>query len=225
MNEKVSQIYKYDGSNIVPKVDELYKLHFLFLRGGNVITICQTPLLGIKTIMRWKDYGEGFRALLKIKHLQQSASGQATLSSSAIQNSKIPLFRVCVCLARSRSGRNKDGSSRGIGAKSFCIRIEAKAVKWNKKEAVPYEVQPNATIISIHSHAKFYNKKISNLEVTSEIGKEERKIVKITKYRYVCTYSQLHVIKKQTVRRSSICLLYTSPSPRDKRQSRMPSSA
>ena len=32
-------------------------------------------------------------------------------------------------------------------------------------------------------------------------------------------------VSNETIRRNNICLLYTSPSPRDKRQSRMPSSA
>ena len=37
--------------------------------------------------------------------------------------------------------------------------------------------------------------------------------------------SHAHSSLEADVRRSIICLLYTSPSPRDKRQSRMPSSA
>ena len=37
--------------------------------------------------------------------------------------------------------------------------------------------------------------------------------------------SQTLVLQKPVMLRRSVCLLYTSPSPRDKRQSRMPSSA
>ena len=33
------------------------------------------------------------------------------------------------------------------------------------------------------------------------------------------------IVKKLSESKANICLLYTSPSPRDKRQSRMPSSA
>ena len=46
-------------------------------------------------------------------------------------------------------------------------------------------------------------------------------IVKIEKY----AYPSFDFEKETTSSLESICLLYTSPSPRDKRQSRMPSSA
>ena len=52
-------------------------------------------------------------------------------------------------------------------------------------------------------------------ETLTRIGVASRKEKKI--------YQSCHILHKQG--RYYLCLLYTSPSPRDKRQSRMPSSA
>ena len=52
-------------------------------------------------------------------------------------------------------------------------------------------------------------------ETLTRIGVASRKEKKI--------YQSCHILHKQG--KYYICLLYTSPSPRDKRQSRMPSSA
>ena len=52
-------------------------------------------------------------------------------------------------------------------------------------------------------------------ETLSRIGVASRKERKL--------YQSCHILHKQG--KYYICLLYTSPSPRDKRQSRMPSSA
>ena len=52
-------------------------------------------------------------------------------------------------------------------------------------------------------------------ETLTRIGVASRKEQKI--------YQSCHILHKQG--KYYICLLYTSPSPRDKRQSRMPSSA
>ena len=46
------------------------------------------------------------------------------------------------------------------------------------------------------------------------------KLAELLKYKYIDLDSLIEKLAKK-----SICLLYTSPSPRDKRQSRMPSSA
>ena len=46
-----------------------------------------------------------------------------------------------------------------------------------------------------------------------------------TKIEAVIIDEQFQVVKRERVPTNRDCLLYTSPSPRDKRQSRMPSSA
>ena len=56
-------------------------------------------------------------------------------------------------------------------------------------------------------------------EMASILGERERTARAVTD-----TNAVIDVIDSTTMRRK-LCLLYTSPSPRDKRQSRMPSSA
>ena len=70
-----------------------------------------------------------------------------------------------------------------------------------------------------------------SLNRTSEIVETPSQYVETPKRVNVDVLKQrlLEEKKKEKVKRtiilSSVCLLYTSPSPRDKRQSRMPSSA
>ena len=58
------------------------------------------------------------------------------------------------------------------------------------------------------------SKEIEELETMDEFSDEE-----------YSAYLEYMALKDQCVIEPNTCLLYTSPSPRDKRQSRMPSSA
>ena len=76
-----------------------------------------------------------------------------------------------------------------------------------------------------------------NNRFSSLCGKLDENIKRIEKYFRVDIYSRENLLKIKGEQRAvksvgiilkelyEICLLYTSPSPRDKRQSRMPSSA
>ena len=66
----------------------------------------------------------------------------------------------------------------------------------------------------IHEHDDIFNQIKAQLNITEEQNENFELI--INEY----LQKQTNIFKKY-----NICLLYTSPSPRDKRQSRMPSSA
>ena len=66
------------------------------------------------------------------------------------------------------------------------------------------------------------NTKIARLRILNEKGLHARAAAKFVEL--VDKFDVKVVVKKDSLEASG-CLLYTSPSPRDKRQSRMPSSA
>ena len=57
-----------------------------------------------------------------------------------------------------------------------------------------------------------------------EVSKKIKKIRRKCKS-YVCDITKYNEVKNIINKQSKICLLYTSPSPRDRQKSRMPSSA
>ena len=81
---------------------------------------------------------------------------------------------------------------------------------------------PSATALHIERYTNFG---ISAAELRS--GKPVIGIAQTGSDLVPCNRSHLHHVKRvrEGIRQSGGCLLYTSPSPRDKRQSRMPSSA
>ena len=64
-----------------------------------------------------------------------------------------------------------------------------------------------------------------NGQPDSEFCKVDGIYIDSTRLLNIDQIQNLPLITKYSKRESNICLLYTSPSPRDKRQSRMPSSA
>ena len=66
---------------------------------------------------------------------------------------------------------------------------------------------------------------MKNLLAKKEIKEKIKIALKEDFGRYGDITSKVLISKKTKLKASIVCLLYTSPSPRDKRQSRMPSSA
>ena len=63
-------------------------------------------------------------------------------------------------------------------------------------------------------------KNVAILGSTGSVGKSTLEVIKQNKDKFC-----IELLTARTNYELMICLLYTSPSPRDKRQSRMPSSA
>ena len=75
---------------------------------------------------------------------------------------------------------------------------------------------------------RFANDYVSRFKILTKNGHENVNILELPNQMNkadVCKFLQSHEKFQDEASQSAICLLYTSPSPRDKRQSRMPSSA
>ena len=77
------------------------------------------------------------------------------------------------------------------------------------------ELEPLREQASLRSYFRIHTESNSKIGVITRPDSEENKLFEL----YSC------YLLDQGIKVPKVCLLYTSPSPRDKRQSRMPSSA
>ena len=95
----------------------------------------------------------------------------------------------------------------------FTVENSRNAIDWLVDQGVPFTRQQEtaqATSAPVHSHNDSHTPGENDYHLTREGGHSSRRII--------------HA-KDATGQAVSTCLLYTSPSPRDQRGSRMPSSA
>ena len=96
---------------------------------------------------------------------------------------------------------------------ALCVRIELKLLMW--------EQLPRSLLVTLA--AERANKSVDEAKALTKNMVEERdRAIADGKVAMLHRVAQMYVVNDALPHN---CLLYTSPSPRDKRQSRMPSSA
>ena len=109
-------------------------------------------------------------------------------------------------------GGDKDHSVKAELAQSNQTQIDHKAKSFSLNDLLRLNLETHAEAV---------------MDVVETATKELIIAVLSSEYETLCTQGNLnnHIGVPLTLLRLQPCLLYTSPSPRDKRQSRMPSSA
>ena len=105
------------------------------------------------------------------------------------------------------------------------VQIEVRTLKYDKEtRSASKDLQTVETTVTVNYHAEY--EKVNFLYKEIGLDYENRVIgpaVEETVKQVTANYNAEELITKRPLVKG--CLLYTSPSPRDKRQSRMPSSA